>query len=90
MNKNDLIVSIAHDTGLTRQDVAKAMESMFGAITGALKEGVEVRLVGFGTFSVAERAPSQGRNPRTGESINISATRTPKFRAGKTLKEALN
>lgn len=90
MNKNDLIVSVAHDTGLARQDVAKAVESMFGAITGALKDGVEVRLVGFGTFSVAERAPSQGRNPRTGESINISASRTPKFRAGKTLKEALN
>lgn len=90
MNKNDLIVSVAHDTGLTRQDVAKAVESMFGAITGALKEGTEVRLVGFGTFSVAERAASQGRNPRTGESINISASRTPKFRAGKTLKEALN
>ncbi|MFO1120160.1 MAG: HU family DNA-binding protein [Rhodospirillales bacterium] len=90
MNKNDLIVSVAHNTGLTRQDVAKAVDSMFGAITGALKEGTEVRLVGFGTFSVAERAASQGRNPRTGESINISASRTPKFRAGKTLKEALN
>jgi len=90
VNKNDLIVSVAHDTGLTRQDVAKAVESMFGAITGALKEGTEVRLVGFGTFSVAKRAASQGRNPRTGESINISASRTPKFRAGKTLKEALN
>lgn len=90
MNKNDLIVSVAHDTGLTRQDVAKAVESMFGAITGALKDGSEVRLVGFGTFSVAERAASQGRNPRTGESINISASKTPKFRAGKTLKEALN
>ena len=90
MNKNDLIVSVANDSGLTRQDVARTVEAMFGTITGALKDGVEVRLVGFGTFSVAERAPTLGRNPRTGESISISATKTPKFRAGKTLKQALN
>lgn len=90
MNKNDLIASVATETGLGRQEAAKAVDSVFEAITGALKDGGEVRLVGFGTFSVAERAASQGRNPRTGESISISASRTPKFRAGKTLKEALN
>ena len=90
LNKNDLIASVATDTGLPRQEAAKAVDSVFHAITGALKDGGEVRLVGFGTFTVAERAASQGRNPRTGESISISASRTPKFRAGKTLKDALN
>jgi DNA-binding protein HU-beta len=90
LNKNELISSVANDTGLPRDDAAKAVDSVFDAITGALKEGGEVRLVGFGTFSVAERAASQGRNPRTGETINISASKTPKFRAGKSLKDAIN
>ena len=90
MNRNDLITTVATDTGLQRRDATKAVDSVFAAIVGALKDGGEVRLVGFGTFTVAERAASQGRNPRTGESISISASRTPKFRAGKTLKDALN
>jgi DNA-binding protein HU-beta len=90
LNKNDLIASVANETGLPRQEAAKAVDSVFDAITGALKDGGEVRLVGFGTFTVAERAASQGRNPRTGESISISASKTPKFRPGKTLKDALN
>lgn len=90
MNRNDLITSVANDTGLGRREAAKAVDSVFAAITDALKGGDEVRLVGFGTFSVAERAATQGRNPRTGESIDISASKQPKFRAGKGLKEALN
>lgn len=90
MNKNDLIATVASETGLPRQEAAKAVDSVFEAITDALKDGGEVRLVGFGTFTVAERAASQGRNPRTGESISISASKTPKFRPGKTLKDALN
>lgn len=90
MNKNDLITTVANETGLARRDAARAVESVFNTITGALREGDEVRLVGFGTFTVSERAASQGRDPRTGESIDISASKLPKFRAGKGLKEALN
>ena len=81
---------MANDTGLQRRDATKAVDSVFAAIIDALKGGDEVRLVGFGTFSVSERAASQGRNPRTGETIDISASKQPKFRAGKSLKDALN
>jgi DNA-binding protein HU-beta len=90
MNKNELVDTVANETGLPKREAAKAVDSVFSAITDALKDGDEVRLVGFGTFSVAERSASQGRNPRTGESINISASKQPKFRAGKGLKDALN
>lgn len=90
VNKSDLINAVANDTGLEKRDAAKAVDSVFAMIADALKSGDEVRLVGFGTFSVAERAASQGRNPRTGDTINISASRTPKFRAGKQLKDTLN
>jgi DNA-binding protein HU-beta len=90
LNKNDLITTVANDTGLPRREAAKAVDSVFTAITGALRGGDDVRLVGFGTFSVSERAASQGRNPRTGVSIDISASKQPKFRAGKGLKDALN
>jgi len=85
-----LINTVATETGLAKQEAAKAIDSVFDAITGALKIGDEVRLVGFGTFSVSERAASQGRNPRTGDTISISASKQPKFRAGKGLKDALN
>jgi DNA-binding protein HU-beta len=90
MNKNELVDTVANETGLPKREAAKAVDSVFTAITDALKDGDEVRLVGFGTFSVAERTASQGRNPRTGETINISASKQPKFRAGKGLKDALN
>jgi DNA-binding protein HU-beta len=90
MNKNELVDTVANETGLPKREAAKAVDSVFTAITAALKDGDEVRLVGFGTFSVAERTASQGRNPRTGETINISASKQPKFRAGKGLKDALN
>ena len=77
MNRNELVESVAEDTGLPSKDVAKAVDGVFEAITKALKGGDEVRLVGFGTFTVADRAASEGRNPRTGESIQIAAARVP-------------
>lgn len=90
MNKNDLVDAVAASTGLSKSDGASAIDSMLASIAGALKGGDEVRLTGFGTFSVAHRKPSEGRNPRTGEVIRIPATNLPKFKAGKTLKQALN
>lgn len=90
MNKNDLIAAVMNDAGLSKRDATNAVDCVFSAITNALKGGQEVRLVGFGTFSVAKRAASQGRNPRTGETIQIPASNQPKFKAGKALKDAVN
>ena len=90
MNKNDLIGAVAESSGLSKNDATKAVEGVFEAITGALKSGDEVRLVGFGTFSVAKRKASTGRNPRTGEPMKIKASSAPKFKAGKGLKDAVN
>ncbi|HCX15240.1 MAG TPA: DNA-binding protein HU [Rhodospirillaceae bacterium] len=90
MNKNDLIAAVADSAGLTKADAAKAVDSILENITASLKKQNEVRLVGFGTFSVARRAASEGRNPRTGEKIKIPASKRPKFSAGKALKDAVN
>jgi len=90
MNKNDLISAVAESSGLSKSDSAGAVESVFDAITKALSSGDEVRLVGFGTFSVAKRKASTGRNPRTGEPMTIKASTQPKFKAGKGLKDAVN
>ena len=90
MNKQDLISAVAESSGLTKNDATKAVEGVFDAITGALKKGDEVRLVGFGTFSVTQRKASTGRNPRTGEPMTIKASSQPKFKAGKGLKDAVN
>jgi DNA-binding protein HU-beta len=90
MNKNDLIAEVAETAGINKADATKAVDSVLESITGALKKGDEVRLVGFGTFTVAKRAASEGRNPRTGEKINIPASQRPKFTAGKALKDAVN
>ena len=90
MNKNDLIAAVADSAGLTKADAAKAVDSILENITASLKKQNEVRLVGFGTFSVARRAASEGRNPRTGEKIKIPASKRPKFSAGKALKDADN
>lgn len=90
MNKNDLIAAVASDAGLSKADASRAVDCVFDSITSALKSGTEVRLVGFGTFSVSQRKASVGRNPRTGEQINIPASKQPKFKAGKGLKDALN
>ena len=90
MNKNDLVAAVSTDTGLSKTDSANAVDSMLDSISSALKRGNEVRLVGFGTFSVAQRRASEGRNPRTGERIQIPASKQPKFKAGKALKDAVN
>lgn len=90
MNKNELIASVAEDAGLAKGDAGKAVDAVFDAITNSLKSGGDVRLVGFGTFSVTKRAASIGRNPRTGEQIQIKASNQPKFKAGKGLKDSVN
>jgi DNA-binding protein HU-beta len=90
MNKQDLIGAVAETTGLGRGDATRAVEAVFDTISDALKRGDEVRLVGFGSFSVSRRAASTGRNPRTGEPMQIKASAQPKFRAGKVLKDNCN
>ena len=89
MNKNDLINSVATATELTKTDSARAIDGVFEAITKSLKKEEEVRLVGFGTFTITHRRATEGRNPRTGERIQIAAAKLPKFRAGKNLKAAV-
>ena len=90
MNKNDLVANVASHTGISKADSAKAVDAVFDSITSSLKGGEEVRLVGFGTFSVSKRAATTGRNPQTGAAIHIPASMQPKFKAGKGLKEAVN
>ena len=90
MNKNELIASVAGSAGISKTDAASAVDGVFDAISNTLAAGEEVRLVGFGTFGVANRAASVGRNPRTGEAIQIAAATRPKFKAGKGLKDAVN
>lgn len=90
MNKNDLISAVAETSGLSRSDASAAVEGVFDAISQSLSKGDDVRLVGFGTFSVAKRKASTGRNPRTGEPMKIKASNQPKFKAGKGLKDAVN
>ena len=90
MNKNDLVAAVASSTGLSKADSAKAVDGVVASITSSLSGGTEVRLVGFGTFSVSHRKATMGRNPRTGERIQIAATNVPKFKSGKALKAAVN
>lgn len=90
MNKQELIGSVAETAGLTKNDASKVVEAVFDSITAELKKGDEVRLVGFGTFSVSKRKASTGRNPRTGEPMSIAASSQPKFKPGKSLKDAVN
>ncbi|QZA76543.1 HU family DNA-binding protein [Deefgea tanakiae] len=89
MNKSELIDAIAESAGLSKAAAGKALDATIEAISGALKSGDEVTLVGFGSFYVSEREERTGRNPRTGESITIAAAKQPKFRAGKSLKDAV-
>ncbi|SFZ82642.1 DNA-binding protein HU-beta [Devosia enhydra] len=89
-NKNDLIGVVAEKAGLTKAQAGDAVDAVFDAITASLKGGDEVRLVGFGTFSVSKRKASVGRNPATGAEINIPASNQAKFKPGKGLKDALN
>ncbi len=90
MNKNELVEAVASATGQTKVDATKAIDAVFATITSALAKNDEVRLIGFGTFYVSERAATTGRNPRTGEAIQIKASKQPKFKAGKGLKDAVN
>ena len=90
MNKDDLISKVASSIGVSKSEAAKSVDAVFSSITNSLKGGNEVRLVGFGTFLITNRAATIGRNPRTGESIQIPAKKVPKFRAGKSLKETVN
>ena len=90
MNKNDLVAAVADSSGLSKADAGKAVDSVLDNITSALQGGNEIRLVGFGTFSVAQRKATTGRNPQTGATIQIPASKQPKFKAGKALKDAVN
>lgn len=89
MNKQDLIGAVADATGMSRTEASRAVDAVFVTIGNALKRGDEVRLVNFGTFSVSNRKASTGRNPRTGEPMQIKASSSPKFRPGKTLKDSI-
>ena len=90
MNKNDVVAAVARSGDLSKADSKRAVDAVFHAITAALKKGDDVRLVGFGTFGVAKRAARQGRNPRTGETIQIAASIRPTFKAGQELKRKVN
>lgn len=87
MNKTDLIADVAGKTGLTKKDTEKTINALFSSIQGALANGEQVTMIGFGTFKVRDRAARNTRNPQTGEAINLPATKVPAFKAGKTLKE---
>jgi DNA-binding protein HU-beta len=90
MNKGELIESVASSANLSKADAGRAVDAIVNSISGALSGGGSVSLVGFGTFSVKARAARQGRNPRTGETIQIKASNVPGFKAGKALKDAVN
>ena len=90
MNKSELIDAIADKSELTKADAGRALDGFLGAVTEALSNGDSVALVGFGTFSVKERAERKGRNPQTGAEITIKAANIPSFKAGKSLKDAVN
>jgi DNA-binding protein HU-beta len=90
MNKAELIDAVTGHTGLPKADATRAVEAVFDSITSALKSGDSVALLGFGTFAVKARSARAGRNPRTGETIEIAASKVPGFKAGKALKDAVN
>ena len=90
MNKNELIADVADRSEMTKADAARAVDAFIDAVSKSLSGGTEVRLVGFGTFTVVNRKATTGRNPRTGAEIKIAASRQPKFRAGKALKDTVN
>ncbi|MEF8793673.1 HU family DNA-binding protein [Thiohalorhabdus sp.] len=89
MNKTDLIEKVAKEADLSKAAAGRAVNAVFDGISGALSKGEDVGIVGFGTFSVSERPARQGRNPQTGKPIQIKATKVPKFKAGKNLKESV-
>jgi len=90
MNKVEMVDAIAKDTGLTKKDAEAALKSFVDTVTKELTKGHSVQLIGFGSFDVGKRAARTGRNPKTGEAIKIAASKAPKFKAGKALKDAVN
>lgn len=90
MNKNEFIDCVASDCGMSKADAGRAVDAVLDNITKALKSGKSVTFVGFGTFDVRDRAARTGRNPRTGETLQIAAAKNPAFKAGKALKDAVN
>ena len=90
MNKTELVAAIAEQTELSKKDAEKALKAFTDIVADELKKGEKVQLVGFGTFEVAERAAREGRNPQTGETMKIAASKAPKFKAGKALKDMVN
>ena len=90
MNKKELVAAVAAKAALSRKDAEAAVDAFTAVVEDELKNGGKVQLVGFGTFEVAERAAREGRNPRTNETIMIAASKTPKFKAGKALKDGIN
>ena len=90
MNKTELIAAVADNAELSKKDAEKALKAFVDVVTGELKKGEKVQLVGFGTFEVASRAARTGKNPQTGKAIEIAACKAPKFKAGKALKDIVN
>lgn len=90
MNKNELIAAVAAKAELSKKDAEKAIKAFTDAVAEELVQGGKVQLVGFGTFEVSERAAREGRNPKTGKTMEIPASKTPKFKAGKALKDQIN
>ncbi len=90
MNKTELVAAMAEQTNLSKKDAEAALKAFVDVVSEELKKGEKVQLVGFGTFEVSERAAREGRNPQTGETMEIKASKTPKFKAGKALKNMMN
>ncbi len=90
MNKTELVAAMAENAGVSKKDAEKTLKAFVDVVTAELKKGEKVQLVGFGTFEVSERAAREGRNPQTGKTMKIAASKAPKFKAGKALKDSLN
>ncbi|MGN0403332.1 MAG: HU family DNA-binding protein [Acetatifactor sp.] len=90
MNKTELVAAMAENAGVSKKDAEKTLKAFIDVVTKELKKGEKVQLVGFGTFEVSERAAREGRNPQTGKTMKIAASKAPKFKAGKALKDSLN
>ena len=90
MNKTELVAAMAEQTNLSKKDAEAALKAFIDVVSEELKKGEKVQLVGFGTFETSERAAREGRNPQTGETMEIKASKTPKFKAGKALKDMMN
>lgn len=90
MNKTELVAAMAEQAGISKKDAEKALAAFTGVVTEELKKGEKVQLVGFGTFEITERKAREGRNPQNGKAMKIAASKAPKFKAGKALKDAVN